>query len=105
MAMVGVSGFHRPNWKRHRNHEEDSDVIKPVDKRNGADFFVVGDFGWVRDMTDPNSVFDAIDSVKGQARPGSFDDGEFFISVGDNLYPHDDFNPTDEEWDTVMSLF
>lgn len=29
--------------------------------RVGSDFFVVGDFGWVRDMTDPNSVFDAID--------------------------------------------
>lgn len=42
--------------------------------RVGADFFVVGDFGWVRDMTDPNSVFDAIEDVKAHAEPESNDD-------------------------------
>jgi hypothetical protein len=42
--------------------------------RVGADFFVVGDFGWVRDMTDPNMVFDAIDKVKKEAEPNSIDD-------------------------------
>jgi len=35
--------------------------VDTVAERVGTDFFVVGDFGWVRDMTDPNSVFDAID--------------------------------------------
>ena len=42
--------------------------------RVGADFFVVGDFGWVRNMTDPNSVFDALDRVKANALPDSNDD-------------------------------
>ena len=74
-------------------------------ERVGTDFFVVGDFGWVRDMTDPNSVFDAIEDVKANAIPESNDDAEFFLSVGDNLYPVDEENPTDEEWATVMGLF
>ena len=56
-------------------------------------------------MTDPNMVFDAIDATKASAKPGSIDDGEFFLTVGDNLYPKDGENPTDKEFDTVMSLF
>jgi hypothetical protein len=39
-----------------------------------VDFFVVGDFGWVRDMHDPNMVFDAIETVKANAVPNSNDD-------------------------------
>ena len=72
---------------------------------HGVNFYVVGDFGWVQDMTDPNSVFDAIDKTKGSAKKGSIDDGEFFITAGDNLYPADGYNPTDEEFDTMMTLF
>jgi len=56
-------------------------------------------------MTDPNSVFDAIDSVKSSAEKNSNDDGQFFLSVGDNIYPVNETNPTDSEWETVMSLF
>ena len=66
---------------------------------------MVGDFGWVQDMTDGNTVFDAIDETKGKAEPGSIDDGEFFVTVGDNLYPKDGYNPTDEEFATMMTLF
>ena len=43
-------------------------------ERNGIDFFVVGDFGWVRDMHDPNMVFDAIETVKANAEVNSNDD-------------------------------
>ena len=56
-------------------------------------------------MDDPNAVFDAIDSVKQDAEPGSIDDGQFFMTVGDNLYPADGNNPTPEEFHTVMGLF
>ena len=56
-------------------------------------------------MTDPNSVFDAIDAAKGAAKPGSIDDAEFFLTAGDNLYPADGYNPTDEEFDQMMTLF
>ena len=69
---------------------------------NGVNFYVVGDFGWVQDMTDPNTVFDAINETKGAAEPGSIDDGSFFLSAGDNLYPKDGNNPTDEEFATMM---
>ena len=56
-------------------------------------------------MTDPNSVFDAIDSVKSNAIPNSNDDAQFFITVGDNLYPVNETAPTDEEFATMMGLF
>ena len=56
-------------------------------------------------MTDPYSVFDALNETKGKAVPGSIDDGEFFVTAGDNLYPHDGYNPTDEEFATMMTLF
>ena len=56
-------------------------------------------------MSDPNLVFDAIEKMKATAEPGSIEDGEFFMTVGDNLYPRVDKNPTEEEFDTVMSLF
>lgn len=50
-------------------------------------------------------VFDALNEVKRKAEPLSKSDGEFFISVGDNLYPVIDEEPTNEEFNTVMSLF
>ena len=75
------------------------------EEKNGVNFFVVGDFGWVQDMTDPDSVFDAINDAKGAAEPGSIDDADFFVTAGDNLYPADGYNPTDEEFATMMTLF
>ena len=56
-------------------------------------------------MTDPNSVFDAINETKGKAEKGSIDDGSFFVTAGDNLYPADGYNPTDEEFAMMMTLF
>ncbi|MFM7855961.1 MAG: metallophosphoesterase [Flammeovirgaceae bacterium] len=73
--------------------------------RIGADFFVVGDFGWARDMQDPDMVFNAMNEVKMNAVPDSNDDAQFILSVGDNLYPMVDEAPTDEEFATVMTLF
>jgi len=55
----------------------------------------VGDFGWVRDMHDPNMVFDAIETVKSNAEPNSNDDAQFFMTVGDNLYPVVETAPTE----------
>jgi hypothetical protein len=43
-------------------------------ERNGIDFFIVGDYGWVQDMTDPNLVFDAIEKTKANAVVNSNDD-------------------------------
>ena len=80
-------------------------AVALASERVGRDFFVVGDFGWVRDMSDPNLVFDAIEKTKANAIPNSNDDGEFFMTVGDNLYPVVETAPTDEEFATMMTLF
>jgi len=56
-------------------------------------------------MSDPNLVFDAIEKTKANAIPNSNDDGEFFMTVGDNLYPVVETAPTDEEFATMMTLF
>ena len=79
--------------------------VRADNVRNGVDFFVVGDFGWVRDMHDPNMVFDAIETVKSNAIPNSNDDAQFFMTVGDNLYPVVETAPTDDEFATMMGLF
>ena len=80
-------------------------AAQETERESGRNFFIVGDFGWVQDMTDPNTVFDALNETKGKAKPGSIDDGEFFVTAGDNLYPKDGNNPTDEEFATMMTLF
>lgn len=56
-------------------------------------------------MSDPNMVFDAIETVKSNAIPNSNDDAQFFMTVGDNLYPSIETAPTDEEFATIMGLF
>jgi hypothetical protein len=56
-------------------------------------------------MRDPNSVFDALNETKGKAKAGSIDDGEFFVTAGDNLYPKNANYPTDGEFATMMTLF
>jgi len=101
LAATAVTAERKMSREKREETHQDDDAIK----RNGIDFFVVGDFGWVRDMTDPDMVFDAINKVKGEAEEGTNDDAEFFISMGDNIYPRNETNPTDEEWDTVMTLF
>ena len=73
-------------------------AAKSSQEKSSVDFFVVGDYGWVRDLTDTNSVFDAIDKVIGQAVPGGFDDADFIATVGDNLYPIVETEPTPEEF-------
>jgi hypothetical protein len=70
-----------------------------------VDFFVVGDYGWVRDLTDTNLTFDALDQVYGNAVPGSFDDADFIVTVGDNLYPLVDTEPTTEEFEAMLNIF
>ena len=64
----------------------------------GTTFFIVGDYGVVTDLTFANQVFDAIDEVVGQAEPQSISDPEFFITVGDNIYPAIKDAPSVEEF-------
>jgi hypothetical protein len=46
-----------------------------------------------------------MDRVKGAAEPGSFDDADFIVTVGDNLYPLVDTEPTQEEFEEMLKIF
>lgn len=71
----------------------------------GTTFFIVGDYGVVTNLTQAIQVFDAIDEVVGQAEPKSISDAEFFVTVGDNIYPELEDAPTDEEFAEMVGLF
>jgi tartrate-resistant acid phosphatase type 5 len=65
---------------------------------------MVGDFGWTFNMTNTQKNFDAINSYVGNltAQGGQID---FFMTMGDNLYIADEKYPTQEDIDTMMSVF
>lgn len=71
----------------------------------GTTFFVVGDYGVVEWMNYPNSVFDQINGVVGAAEEHSISDPEFFVTVGDNIYPAIADAPTVEEFELMVGLF
>jgi hypothetical protein len=43
--------------------------------------------------------------LKENAEPGSPEDFEFFVTVGDNLYPNTSDSPSDDEFGKMMDLF
>ena len=65
----------------------------------GIDFFVVGDYGWVQDMGPSDGSFDLMSKIAGE------EDIDFFVTVGDNIYPKDGSNPTTAEFKLMMDLF
>ena len=73
--------------------------------KEGVSFVVLGDYGWVNSMHHAKNVFNAINNLKKKAEPESAEDFDFFVTVGDNLYPDHSRKPTDEEFDKMMSLF
>ena len=70
-----------------------------------TNFFIVGDYGVVTNMTMADSAFDAINTIVGNAESGSIDDPEFFITVGDNIYPASAANPTESEFEAMIGLW
>jgi hypothetical protein len=76
-----------------------------ANEKKAVDFFVVGDYGWVRDLTDTNLTFNAMDKVIGDAIKGGYDDADFIVTVGDNLYPLVDTEPTPEEFQEMLNIF
>lgn len=74
-------------------------------EKNGISFVVVGDFGNIKEFERPSAVFDAISMMKENAEKDSSEDFEFFITTGDNLYPIEPENPSEDEFEKVMSLF
>ena len=71
----------------------------------GTTFFIVGDYGVVTNLTQADQIFDAIDTVVGAAQPQTIGDPEFFITVGDNIYPAVEGQPTVEEFQLMLGLF
>jgi len=56
-------------------------------------------------MTAANKVFDAINNFKGSAEVDSPDNGDFFVTVGDNIYPTEKHDPQPWEFEEMMNLF
>ena len=73
--------------------------------RDGTTFFVVGDYGDVTSLDTANMVFDAINDVVGAGADQSIDKPEFFVTVGDNIYPAIADAPTPEEFNLMIGLF
>ena len=76
---------------------------------NATNFFIIGDYGWVQDLTDSYYTFGKMSEIMMEAHespnPDPRDLIDYFLTVGDNLYPRIGDSPTDEEFDEMMSLF
>jgi hypothetical protein len=68
-------------------------IIVASHQKIGKDFFLVGDFAWIRDLKDANLTFGAMNAIKKQSKKNfkenkiNEDDIDYFITMGDNLYP------------------
>jgi predicted phosphohydrolase len=60
-------------------------AISTVSAASGLDFIMVGDFGWIMNMTNSQKNFDVINSYVGNvtAKGGKID---FLMTMGDNIY-------------------
>ncbi len=67
--------------------------------KDGLNLIVLGDFTNIANMTAGNDIFDGINELKKNAKKRSPEDFEFFVTVGDNLYPTDPKNPTEKEFE------
>lgn len=75
-----------------------SEKIDLSEQKKGKDFFLVGDYAWVQDLKDAYLTFDAMDLIKSQAASKNqtldeniedHNDIDYFLTMGDNLYPLD----------------
>lgn len=73
-------------------------------QKQGLDFFVIGDYGSVHALEPAELIFGKMNDIIGNATTDR-DLIDFIFTAGDNLYPQNDTNPTDEEFDIMLSLF
>jgi hypothetical protein len=77
--------------------------------KTGLDFFIVGDYGCIGAMEDAYYTFGMMSSIVGNAtiaeNPDTRDLVDFFVTVGDNIYPIIGDSPTDDEFDMMLGLF
>jgi hypothetical protein len=75
-------------------------------EKEGVDFFLVGDYGWVQDLTDSFFTFGMMNELVKNAslseNPNTYDLVDFFVTAGDNLYPVVPDAPTDEEFEKML---
>ena len=79
--------------------------LNTIQAKDGISFVVVGDYANIKDMSISNLVFDGIESLKLNADPESAEDFDFFITVGDNIYPEKSTSPYDYEFAQMMDLY
>ena len=82
-----------------------SSTISELQAKNGISFVVIGDWANQMNLQRPKTVFDAINQMKKESSPGSPEDFDFFTTVGDNIYPHDERFVTENELKETMNLF
>lgn len=80
-------------------------ALASVGAKEGISFVVVGDFANINHMTPPNAVFNDINAMKQSAQRDSPEDFDFFLTVGDNLYPRNGNYPTNAEFNEMLDLF
>lgn len=69
----------------------------------GIDFFMVGDYGYVQNMAPSYLTFNKMNEIINDSSDPR-NDIDFMMTMGDNLYPAES-EPTDEEFDLMMTLF
>ncbi|CDW81744.1 acid phosphatase [Stylonychia lemnae] len=88
----------------HQQNHEPQNLTPLIEQKVGLDFFMVGDYGWVRNMTPAYLTFDKMNEIAGN-KSDPRNDIDFFLTMGDNLYSMNSTNPSDEDFDIMMSLF
>ena len=72
--------------------------------KKGLDFFIVGDYGYVEEMAPAELTFGKMNDIIANGTTDR-DMIDFIMTAGDNIYPVNGSAPTDEEFDTMLSLF
>lgn len=75
--------------------------------KKGIDFFIVGDFGYIGNMTNARRTFQKMDDVLANASNDTDPENliDFIMTAGDNIYPTIAEHPQDWEFNEVLDLF
>ena len=65
---------------------------------------MIGDYGWVSDMSPAELTFNAMNEIVKNAN-SSRDEIDYFFTMGDNLYARNSSYPSDEDIETMMNIF
>lgn len=74
-------------------------------KQSATTFYIVGDYGYMQNLTMADASFDQINTLQSGADKGDIDRAEFFVAVGDNIYPAIEDAPTEQEFELMLGLW